>query len=117
METVKLKSERRRAGRHWQKNAMQGDFLPRCNENASSRMRPCAMRSSHFSLAKFIPQLSVNRRSSVSQIPAMMLDLFKTKMGKVTCSRSYSEQPQWLPLHTLSFRHPPRRWKAAVVET
>jgi len=39
-------------------------------------MRPCAVRSSHLHRAKFIPQLSVNRRTIVSQIPAMMLDLF-----------------------------------------
>jgi hypothetical protein len=42
-------------------------------------MRPCAVRSSHLDRAKFIPQLSVNRRTIVSQIPAMMLDLFKNE--------------------------------------
>jgi hypothetical protein len=112
-----LESDRANALAAISKDAMQRDFLPRCNEKASSRMRPCAVCSSHLYRAKFIPQLSVNRRSIVSQIPAMMLDLFKTKMGKVTCSISYSEQPQWLPLHTQSFRHPPRRWKAVVAET
>jgi hypothetical protein len=61
------------------KDAMRGDFLPRCNEKASWRMRPCAVRSSHLDRAKFIPQLSVNRRTIVSQIPAMMLDLFKNE--------------------------------------
>jgi hypothetical protein len=43
------------------KDAMQGDLLPKCNEKASWRMSPCAVRSSHLHRAKFIPQLSVNR--------------------------------------------------------
>jgi len=80
-------------------------------------MRPCVARSSHFYRAKFIPQFFVNRRSIVFTDSAMMPDLFETEMGKVTCSISYSEQPQWLPLCAQLFRHPPRKWQAAAVRT
>jgi hypothetical protein len=47
------------------KDTMRGDFLPRRNEKASSRMSPCAARSSHLYRAKFIPQPSVNRRTII----------------------------------------------------
>src|SRR6266481_2654282 len=40
-------------------------FLPKCNENAPARMRACAARLSHFYRAKFIPQLSANRRTII----------------------------------------------------
>jgi hypothetical protein len=43
--------------------------------------------------------------------------LFELEMGKVTCSISYSEQPQWLPLYAQLFRHPPRKWQAAAAKT
>ena len=52
------------------------DSLPTCNANGSSRMTLCTARASHFYRAKFIPQLCVNRRTIVSQIPAMMPVLF-----------------------------------------
>jgi len=64
MEAVKFKSQRADAlppsakTRSW-------DFLPKCNENAPVRMRVCAACSSHFYRAKFIPQLSVNRRTII----------------------------------------------------
>jgi hypothetical protein len=51
-------------------------FLPSRNENASFRMTLCATRRSHSYRAKFIPQLSFNRQSIVSQNPAMTLVLF-----------------------------------------
>jgi hypothetical protein len=38
--------------------------LQTCNAKASSRMRLCAARRSHLNRAKFIPQLSVNRRNN-----------------------------------------------------
>jgi hypothetical protein len=38
--------------------------LQSCNAKASSRMRLCAARRSHLNRAKFIPQLSVNRRNN-----------------------------------------------------
>jgi hypothetical protein len=49
-----------------------GRFLTK----VSSRMGPCAVRSSHFCRAKFIPQLPSIGEQSFSQIPAMTLDLF-----------------------------------------
>jgi hypothetical protein len=52
------------------------NWLQTRNEKASSRITPCARRRSHFYRAKFIPQLSINRRTIVSQIPAMTLVLF-----------------------------------------
>src|SRR5882724_1359011 len=101
-------NQRRRAG-------VGGEELRIRNEDASSCIRPCVARSSHFYRAKFIPQSFVNRRSIVFTDSAMMLDLFETEMGKVTYSISYSEQPQWLPLYAQLFRHPPRKWQAAAV--
>lgn len=47
-----------------------------CNAKATLRMRLCIARRSHLHRAKFIPQLSVNRRKIVSQNPAMMPVLF-----------------------------------------
>jgi hypothetical protein len=45
------------------------------NEKTSSRITLCAPRRSHLYRVKFIPQLFVNQRSIVSQIPAMPLVL------------------------------------------
>jgi hypothetical protein len=50
--------------------------LQTCNEKASARITPCAARRSHFYRMKFIPKLSVDQRSIVSQIPAMAPVLF-----------------------------------------
>jgi hypothetical protein len=61
---------------------LHAESLPTCNANASSRMTLCIARASHFYRAKFIPQLCVNRRTIVSQIPAMTPAL--SKEGKVT---------------------------------
>jgi hypothetical protein len=47
-----------------------------CNAKATLRMRLCTPRRSHLNRAKFIPQLSVNRRKIVLQNPAMMPILF-----------------------------------------
>jgi hypothetical protein len=47
-----------------------------CNAKATLRMRLCIARRSHLHRAKFIPQLSVDRRKIVSQNPAMMPVLF-----------------------------------------
>jgi hypothetical protein len=57
-------------------------------------------------------QSAINRFTDL----AMMPDLLETEMGKVTCSISYSEQPQWLPLYAQLFRHPPQKWQAAAVK-
>jgi len=64
METAKFKSERADALAAIGKDTRTG-FLPRCNEKAPSRIRACAARSSHLYRAKFIPQLSVNRRTII----------------------------------------------------
>jgi hypothetical protein len=79
------------------------------NAIASWCIRACAARSSHFYRAEFIPKFFANRRSIVFTDLAMMLDLLEMEMGKVTCSISYSEQPQLLPLYAQLFRHPPRK--------
>jgi hypothetical protein len=50
--------------------------LQTCNTKASSRMRLCAVRRSHLNRAKFIPQLSVNRRNNRFTDSAITLDLF-----------------------------------------
>src|SRR6266403_728691 len=52
------------------------------NQKASSCMRPCVARSSHFYRAKFIPKFFVNRRSIAFTDSAMVPDLFETEMGK-----------------------------------
>jgi hypothetical protein len=52
------------------------NFLPTCNAKALLCMRLCIARASHFYRAKFIPKVGDDRRSIVSQIPAMTPDLF-----------------------------------------
>ncbi len=53
-----------------------GASLPRCNANASLRMRLCIARASHFYRTKFILKLCIDRRSIILQMPAMTPDLF-----------------------------------------
>jgi hypothetical protein len=50
--------------------------LRTCNAKAYLRMRLCTARSSHLNRVKFILNFPSNRRTIVSQNPAMMPGLF-----------------------------------------
>jgi hypothetical protein len=58
------------------------DSLPRCNAEASLRMRPCLARASHFHRAKFIPKPGAGQQSIVAQIPAMTPSSDRRRKGK-----------------------------------
>jgi hypothetical protein len=54
-------------------------ILTTCNAKTSSRIRLCIARSSHFCRANFMPQLRIDVRLIVAQIPTMSPDLFETE--------------------------------------
>jgi hypothetical protein len=77
-----FKSSQRRHAQRQAQGCQRPDFilqcknLQTCNAKASLCMRLCIARRSHLNRAKFIPQLSVNRRKIISQNPAMTSGLF-----------------------------------------
>src|SRR5258705_4908843 len=75
--------------------------LRSCNQKAPFRI--CALRAALSTSREVYCSIFCNRKTIVAQIPAMTLALSKTENGKITCSKNYSQQPQWLPLPTPSF--------------
>lgn len=78
--------------------------LPGCNElrsrNEKASFRISALHAALSTSREVYSSIFCERRTIITQIPAMASVLSKRENGKIACSINYSQQPQWLPLPT-----------------